>query len=110
VAENGVDVGQTANEVDVYWNLSFDKWWSALGPSPLASAAGSPVKFLGKQDVAKLCAYQVQVDIPSVAPGRYPIEVLYQGPDRGGLSGASFVPVNFQVKRGSPGRVFGNDP
>jgi hypothetical protein len=58
------------------------------------------VKFLGKQDVAKLCTYQVQVDIPSVAPGTYPIEVLYQGPDRGGPSGASFAPVSFQVTRG----------
>jgi hypothetical protein len=100
VAENGVDVGQTSNEVDVYWNLNFEKWWSALGPSPLASIAGSAVRFLGKQDVAKLCTYRVQVDIPSVAPGTYPIEVLYQGPDRGGRSGASFAPVNFQVKRG----------
>jgi hypothetical protein len=100
IAENGADVGQTSNEVDVYWNLDYDKWWSALGASPLASVAGSPVKLLGKQDVAKLCRYQVQVEIPRVALGGYPIEVLYRGPDQGGPSGASFAPVDFQVLGG----------
>jgi len=100
IAEDGADVGQTSNEVDVYWNLDFDNWWSALGPSPSASVAGSPVKFLGKQDVAKLCTYQVQVEIPSVAPGAYPIEVLYQGPDQAGPSVASFARVDFQVVGG----------
>jgi cytoskeletal protein RodZ len=100
IAQDGADVGQTSNEVDVYWNLDFDNWWSALGASPSTSVAGSPVKFLGEQDVAKLCTYQVQVEIPPVAPGAYPIEVLYQGPDQGGPSVASFAPVNFQVVGG----------
>jgi hypothetical protein len=100
VSENGVDVGQTSTKVDVYWNLDFDKWWSVLEGSPLASVAGSPVTFLGTQDVAKLCIYQVRVEIPSVPPGTYPIEVLYEGPDLGGPSGASFAPVDFQVTAG----------
>src|SRR5919204_2166695 len=104
VAENGVDVGQTSNEVDVYWNLNFEKWWSALGPSPLASIAGSAVRFLGKQDVAKLCTYRVQVDIPSVAPGTYPIEVLYHGPDRGGGSGDRASPAIFLGEKTAPSR------
>jgi hypothetical protein len=102
ISEDGTDVGQTASEVDVYWNLDFDKWWSVLGnsPSPLASVAGSPVKFLGSQDVSKLCAYQVQVTVPAVPPGTYPIEVLDQGPDVGGPSFASFAPTDFQVVAG----------
>ena len=100
IAEDGADVGQTSNEVDVYWNLDYDKWWSALGASPFASVGGAPVKFLGKQDVAELCTYQVQVEIPRVAPGAYPIEVLYQGPDQGGPGFASFAPVDFQVVGG----------
>jgi hypothetical protein len=106
-SEDGSNVGQTATEVDVYWNLNFDKWWSVLGnaPSPLASVAGSPVKLLGTQDVAKLCTYQVQVKIPSVQPGTYPIEVLYQAPGHeapsgGGTTFASFAPANFQVTGG----------
>jgi hypothetical protein len=102
IAENGANVGQTSNEVDVYWNLDFEKWWSVLGtsPSPAASIQGSPVKLIGKQDVAKLCEYQVQVTIPSVLPGEYPIEVLYQSPDKGGPSFASFAPTNFRVTSG----------
>ena len=98
-SEDGSNVGQTATEVDVYWNLNFDEWWSVLGnsPSPVASVAGSPVHLLGTQDVSKLCTYQVQVRIPSVAPGTYPIEVLYRGPDQGGPSFASFAPADFQV-------------
>jgi hypothetical protein len=106
-SEGGSNVGQTATEVDVYWNLNFDKWWSVLGnsPSPLASVAGSPVQLLGTQDVAKLCTYQVQVRIPSVPAGTYPIEVLYQAPGSeapsgGGTAFASFAPTNFQVTGG----------
>ena len=97
--ENGTYGGQTSTEVDVYWNLNFDKWWSVLGnsPSPLASVTGTPVKLLGKQAVATLCTYQVQVEIPAVPPGAYPIEVLYEGPTRGGPSFASFAPTKFQV-------------
>src|SRR6476661_9557719 len=55
--ENGTYGGQTATEVDVYWNLNFDKWWSVLGnsPSPVASVTGAPVKLLGKQSIATLC-------------------------------------------------------
>jgi hypothetical protein len=97
--ENGTYGGQTSTEVDVYWNLNFDKWWSVLGnsPSPLASVTGTPVKLLGKQGVATLCTYQVHVEIPAVPPGTYPIEVLYQGPASSGPSFASFAPTKFQV-------------
>lgn len=106
-SEDGRNVGQTASQVDVYWNLSFDKWWSVLGnsPTPVTSVPVSPVKVLGTQDVAKLCTYQVQVKIPSVPPGTYPIEVLYQAPGHeapsgGGTTFASFAPANFQVTGG----------
>lgn len=106
-SEDGSNVGQTASQVDVYWNLSFDKWWSVLGnsPTPVTSVPVSPVKVLGTQDVAKLCTYQVQVKIPSVPPGTYPIEVLYQAPGHeapsgGGTTFASFAPANFQVTGG----------
>ena len=97
--ENGTYGGQTSTEVDVYWNLNFEKWWSVLGnsPSPMASVTGTPVKLIGKQGVAKLCTYQVHVKIPSVPPGTYPIEVLYQGPASGGPSFASFAPTKFHV-------------
>jgi hypothetical protein len=99
IRENGTYGGQTSTEVDVYWNLSFDKWWSVLGnsPSTLASVTGTPVKLLGKQAIAALCTYQVQIEIPTVRPGAYPIEVLYQGPGSGGPSFASFAPTKFQV-------------
>jgi hypothetical protein len=107
ISEDGTNVGQTATEVDLYWNLNFDKWWSVLGnsPSPLPSVAGSPVKLLGTQDVSKLCTYQVQVKIPPVAPGTYPIEVLNQGPGHeapsgGGTTFASFAPTEFHVTGG----------
>jgi hypothetical protein len=107
ISEDGRNVGQTATEVDAYWNLNFDKWWSVLGnsPSPLPSVTGSPVKLLGTQDVSKLCTYQVQVKIPPVAPGTYPIEVLnqapgHEAPDGGGTSFATFAPTDFQVTGG----------
>jgi hypothetical protein len=96
VNEAGRDVGQTATTIDAYWNLDFAKWWSALGPSPLGSVAASPVQHLGKQDVTQLCRYRVRVEIPSVRPGTYPIEVLY-GHSK---NRASFAPADFRVTSG----------
>ena len=96
IGEDGTYYGQTATNVETYWNLDFPKWESALGPTPLASVAGSPVKLLGRQDVASLCGYRVRVTIPRVPPGRYPIEVL----SGKGKSGGSFAPVTFRVTDG----------
>lgn len=98
VDESGRDIGQTATVVDAYWNLDFPKWWSVLGrtPQPLPAVAGSPVRHLGKQDVARRCTYRVSVEIPSVRPGIYPIEVLYGDSN----SHATFAPIHFQVVGG----------
>jgi len=98
LAEDGSYAGQTATRVDVYWNLDFERWWSVLGssPSPAAAVAGSPVEQLGTEDVALLCTYRVEVVVPSVEPGAYPIEVL-SGNSEGT---ASFAPVDFRVTNG----------
>jgi hypothetical protein len=95
LTENGTDTGQTSTEVAAYWNLDFDHWPSITNTSPVAAVAGSPVTFLGTQNVSKVCGYRVRVTIPTVAPGRYPIEVLF-GDVNGG---ASFAPVEFRVTR-----------
>jgi hypothetical protein len=95
VGKDGTYYGQTAKNVAAYWNLAFRRWWSALGPSPLASVAGSPVELLGRQYVARLCRYHLLVKVPRVRPGRYPIEVL----SGQGKSRASFAPVSFRVTR-----------
>jgi hypothetical protein len=94
--EDGTYGGQTAKDADAYWNLDFRKWWSVLGPKPLAAVPGSPVENLGRQDVARRCTYRIRVTIPSVRPGSYSIEVL----SGVGKSQASFAPVNFRVTRG----------
>lgn len=102
--EDGTYGGQSATQVEAYWNLNFRRWWSVLGnsPSPSRSVARSAVVLLGRQDVAKLCRYEVQVRIPRVARGKYPIEVLYEAPGHeapsgGGKSFASFSPTDFRV-------------
>jgi hypothetical protein len=96
LAEDGTYGGQTATAVHAYWNLDFHKWWSVLGPTPLPATAGSPVKPLGRQDVARRCRYRLRVTVPSVPPGRYPIEVLAGT----GKSQSSFAPVTFEVTGG----------
>jgi hypothetical protein len=94
--EDGTYGGQTAKDADAYWNLDFHKWWSALGPKPLAAVPGSAVENLGRQNVAQRCTYRIRVTIPSVRPGSYSIEVLAGK----GKSQASFAPVSFRVTRG----------
>ncbi len=96
VSENGKDIGQNASEVVAYWNLDFAHWPTIGSPSPEAAVAGSPVRFVGMRNVAGRCSYRVRVTIPAVAPGRYPIEVLY-GNAQGG---ASFAPAEFRVTSG----------
>lgn len=91
--EDGSYGGQTAQRVEVYWNLDFGKWFSALTGSPSPSIAGSPVRLLGRQGVAGSCRYEVRARVPAVRPGKYPIEVLYGT----GKSDASFAPVTFRV-------------
>ncbi len=93
LGEDGTYGGQTAKAVDAYWNLDFHTWWSVLGPKPLAATAGSPVRPLGRQGVARRCTYRLRVTVPSVPPGRYPIVVL----SGTGRSQSSFAPVTFRV-------------
>jgi len=96
VDESGTYGGQTATHVDAYWNLDSARWWSALTRSPSRAVAGSPVRHLGRQAVARRCRYRLRLRIPLARPGRYPIEVLY-GDSKGQ---ASFAPVEFRVTRG----------
>jgi hypothetical protein len=96
VDESGTYGGQTATHVDAYWNLDFARWWSALTGSPSRSVEGPPVRHLARQEVAKRCGYRLRLRIPLVAPGTYPIEVLY-GDSKGR---ASLAPVEFRVTQG----------
>lgn len=96
IDEDGTYGGQTATRVDAYWNLDFAKWWSVLTASPSPSVLGSPIRHLGRQDVANRCGYRLRLRVPSARPGRYPIEVLY-GDSKGR---ASFAPVEFRVTSG----------
>jgi hypothetical protein len=100
VGEDGTYTGRTGTTaVVVYWNLDFDRWPSITSSSPVPAVAGSPVQQIGTQNVANLCTYRTQVTIPSLPPGKYPIEVLYEGPDSSGRWGAaSFAPVDFELK------------
>lgn len=95
-SESSEHVGQYATEAVAYWNLDIDHWPSITSSSPVAAVAGSPVRLVGTENVAGLCAYQVQVTVPPGPPGTYPIDVLYGDP-RGA---ASFAPASFQVTSG----------
>jgi len=86
---------QPPSEVVAYWNLDFGHWTTISSSSPEAAVAGSPVRFLGTRNVSGSCSYRVRVTIPGVAPGRYPLEVLYGN----ARFGASFAPVEFRVTK-----------
>jgi hypothetical protein len=68
-----------------------------IGWPALATRVAVGCGDIGKQAVATRCTYQVQVEIPAVPRGAYPVEVLYQGPASGGPSVASFAPTKLQV-------------
>jgi hypothetical protein len=98
--EAGTPVGQTATEVIAYWNLDLDNWESALTSpvSPSAAVAGSDVQLLGTANVAAVCNYKFQIEIPSsAAPGTYPIQLLIESSDETGVTTGPMPPVNVQV-------------
>jgi hypothetical protein len=98
--EAGTPVGQTANEVIAYWNLDLNNWESALTSpvTPSAAVAGSDVQLLGTANVAAVCNYSFQVQIPeSTAPGTYPIQLLIESSDETGVTTGPMPPVNVQV-------------
>lgn len=103
VDEAGTYVGPGNPNISVYWNLDLDHWTSILTSpnSPTASVTGSPVQHLGTQQVTGgACNFQIQVTIPSVAPGTYPIQLLGEWSGATGATTGPFPPVNYQVTAG----------
>jgi hypothetical protein len=101
--EAGSYVGPGNPDISAYWNLDFDHWTSILTSpdSPSASVAESPVEHLGTYHVTGGCDFQMQVTVPSVPPGTYPIVLLYwYGGSGDGSGGSANLPVNFHVTAG----------
>jgi hypothetical protein len=83
-------------QVNVWWNLDPDAWESVAGqpsPFPTPSLPGS-VLLLSSAEIAGSCTYEIQVTIPDVPPGTYPVVVV--GAYAGG-TGVEFGSVDFQV-------------
>ncbi len=85
--------------VQVWWNLSSRRWWSALEPRPVPDRRG-PVLELVRASVPRRnpCGFRLRFRVPKVAPGSYAVEVLYLTARR--RSAASSTPVRFRVLRG----------
>lgn len=94
----GKYAGPGTPDISAYWNLDLDHWTSILTTpkAPSASIARAPVEYLGTHHVTGGCNFRMQVKIPSVRPGEYPLVFLYK--DSG--STAANGPVNFRVTAG----------
>lgn len=102
VDEAGDYVGPGNPHITAYLNLDFDHWDSVLrsDESPVAASAGVPVEDLGTHRVDGGCTFRMQITIPAVPPGRYPMVFLYRYPDPNGGYGFDAIPVQFQVTAG----------
>lgn len=102
--EAGHYVGPGNPDITAYLNLDFAQWDSVIrsNEAPVPSVAGAPVDDLGTHHVAGGCNFQMQVTIPSVPPGTYPIVFLYRYPGTEPNGGSTFdaIPEHFQVTAG----------
>jgi hypothetical protein len=79
-----------------WWNVAFAHWPDLAGtrPRPFPARPGPAFRIL---DVAvptpSPCTYRLSIDVPEVAAGAYPIDILVSG----GRSTASLAPVRFTV-------------
>jgi hypothetical protein len=87
---------RTIDEVEFWWNLSPNKWYSALPGSTPVPARPGPVVALGAQGVLGMCAFRVTFTVPRVARGVFPVEGIYFG----GRFAAGFGPQPFQASFG----------
>jgi hypothetical protein len=92
--QDGTVFQPTLTDIAVWWNLSSDEWYSALGNSPVPAQPGL-VAQIGQQQLTTECSWSVDVTVPAVPAGDYVVEVLYSG--SGGDSWSSFQPVTFTV-------------
>jgi hypothetical protein len=91
--ENGKP-GAPTTKLAVWWNLSFQRYFTAVGDHPTPDRPG-PALEVGEARVPtpNPCSYGVSFHVPNVAPGRY--HVILLGFGGGGF--ASFAPVTFTV-------------
>jgi hypothetical protein len=83
-------------QIQVWWNLDPDAWESVAGrpsPYPSPSLPGS-VLLLSARDMAGACTYDIEVSVPDVSPGVYPVVIV--GAYRGG-TGVELGWVTFEV-------------
>lgn len=74
-----LDLAVPTVRLDVWWNLDPDHWWTALTPAgPRAAGTGKVVR-LERTAVPRSmpCTYRLTVTVPQVAPGAYPLTILY---------------------------------
>jgi hypothetical protein len=90
-----------SGHVQFWWNLDPGSWETVLSaalssssptPAPSPFAPGD-VQLLGSEDVTGLCSYAVQLTVPQVAPGNYPVQLVWVGAGGGEDWGA----VTFSV-------------
>jgi hypothetical protein len=91
-----LDLKNPSTGFQVWWNLAFARWWSAIGrdPHPRHARPGPVIRLLRAAiPVPNPCTYRLTVTIPHVQPGTYGVDLIYGNGD----SDASLEPVAFTV-------------
>jgi hypothetical protein len=88
------------SRIQVWWNVDPKLWYTVALPTPSPAGPG-PGRLLGEVDVGAQCTYQVQVAIPAVIPGTYPLFVVFITPD-GSSTNSSVMEFHVPVDPSSP--------
>jgi hypothetical protein len=94
--ENGELDGFPTTQLVAWWNLKYaDRFHAAeKPPKPVPAQPGPVFRILVVAvPTPNPCSYRLVFRVPSVAEGRYPIDIL----DFGGRSVSSFAPVTFTI-------------
>lgn len=78
--------------VDLWWDLDFDVWWSALTPAPVAVSGGAPER-VATASTAGQCQFALPFSVPRVATGSYGVLAIA----RNGMAAECYGPALVDV-------------
>jgi hypothetical protein len=95
VAEDGAVIGPQTGRVDIWWDLDFHRWWSALTGMPEA-AGGGPSQRVASVAATGACTFSASFAVPDSKPG--PHVVVAIAFDRRDGGAAAYVPAYVVVR------------
>ena len=75
VAEDGAVIGPRTDRVDIWWDLDFGRWWSALTGRP-AAIGGGQSRRVASVAASGACTFSASFAVPETKPGPHVVVAI----------------------------------